>query len=822
MNIDAVEVGATSPISTDDEAASSWPSAPNKRQCSSSGKYDGGGAPPMPSTKRHRCECQPPRISEHDEHDVASIVGVATADDDCDDVDDDVSKDDVDDDEEEEDDDDDDDHDDYEASSFELDLSTCPEVGGIGVGMSKLMIADTEGGEMTMGDETQNLAIECAANGFNLFLTGKAGTGKSWTSRRIRTRLGDKQLHVVAPTGVAAINVDGTTVHAWGRFGECRSLGSEFVLTLATPTRAISSPTHVPYTGLGSYYSDFDKMMGSETRKKIRSTDVLLFDEISMCDGHFFDVLECMVAIIRCYNDDLAERIKAIKCQAPVMNENMGGSQPSIMSSFMLKMRWEDPARGGLGDLPPWGGMQLIAVGDFFQLPPVPNRARGAVNGDDRQFLLENDELYEIDYNNQVGTMGTYAFQSRSWSKSNFRTIELTKIHRQSDSDDGFLKLLNAMREGIKPLTPMHSMAINAIEAPICGNLQGIVPTQLHSKNSDVTAINISELDKLVGEPFRFKANDNVKFHYHYKKKLVKKYSLEAIAHLPQVWTSVEGISYPSIHHEKKVELQLSKSKKEALIKARMYNEIKELDDRIDSLEKEISDLETSLKQNSTICLGNVASWLMQADVKEEPQACFDRLTSFDEQLRSDHKKLVSHANERFFARECRVDELTLKERSQVMLLYNLEIPCKLANGSRGVVEGFVETDEYMNLIRAIMKIRDKHTTRVDKGDKNIKVIDGDDKAEEGVALILSGVEKDVIKELVGRLKIMDFINDELAKVERAVAAKMTKLPIVKFLEGQIRVIVPQAFTKEFKGCGEAQRWQLPLTLAWAISIHKR
>ena len=301
-------------------------------------------------------------------------------------------------------------------------------------------------------------------------------------------------------------------------------------------------------TGIGSHYSDFDKMMGKETRKKIQSTDVLLFDEISMCDGHFFDVLECMVAIIRCHDDGLGERVKAIKRHAPVMNENMGGSQyneqdgslSSIMSSFILKMRWEDPVRGGLGDLPPWGGMQIITVGDFFQLPPVPNRARGAVNGDNRQYLLENDELYEINYNNQVGTMGTNAFQSRSWSKSNFRTIELTKMHRQSDSDDEFLKLFNAMREGIKPLNPMHLVAIDAIKAPIRGNLEGIVPTQLHSKNSHVTAINMSELDKLVGEPFRFKANDGVKFDDHYKKKVVKKYSLEKIAHLPQVWSSVE------------------------------------------------------------------------------------------------------------------------------------------------------------------------------------------------------------------------------------------------------------------------------------------
>ena len=117
-------------------------------------------------------------------------------------------------------------------------------------------------------------------------MTGKAGTGKSWTSKQIRMRLANKRMWVVAPTGVAAINVDGITIHKWGNFG------------------------------IGSHYSDFDRMMNKETRKKIHNTDVLLFDEISMADGHLFDVLECMVTIIRNY-DDIKDRVKIIKSEAP-------------------------------------------------------------------------------------------------------------------------------------------------------------------------------------------------------------------------------------------------------------------------------------------------------------------------------------------------------------------------------------------------------------------------------------------------------------------------------------------------------------------------
>jgi len=730
----------------------------------------------------------------------------------------------------------DDDDDDDDASSFELNLSMCPEVGGtIGNGISKLRIHDDDDpqnkGEHReeVGDETQSLAIQCAMNGENIFLTGKAGTGKSWTSRQIRSRLINKRLWVVAPTGVAAINVDGMTVHAWGGFG------------------------------IGSHYSNFDKMMSKETRKKIVHTDVLLFDEISMCDGHFFDVLECMVSIIRCY-DTVKDRIKVIKSQAPLINENMGGTpragnNESIMSSYMLQMRWEDPCSGGLGDLSPWGGMQIITVGDFFQLPPVPNKPKGCDRGYDRQYLLENDELYEIEYNNQVGVLGTYAFQSRSWSQSNFRTIELTNIHRQKDNDDGLLKLLNAMREGEKPLSALHSAAIDAIKAPIRILPAGMIPTQLHSKNVDVDEINRSELDKLPDVEVKYKSNDKVLFDQYYKDKLVKKYSVEAIAYIPQIWASVEPISYPTTYYEKKTELQKAESMKEVLYNEKRYMEISTVDTQIDTLKSEISDQEALTMKNNELSLDNVTSWLAESGIKDEssPQYYYDRLIDFDKQLRSDHATLIHHANERFFSTgECRVGEhFILKTKSQVMLLYNLDLPNKLANGSRGVVEGYVSIEEYRDLIIFIMKRKenasnahvekrkDVSNTTVDKGETDAGDAasgsimhdtsaspkgreESQTETQKDVYSFITTLDKAIVVELVNRLISMEYISDELTKIERAIAANISKLPVVQFLVGQIRIIVPELFKKEFRGCGEAQRWQIPLSLAWAISIHKR
>jgi Cdc6-like AAA superfamily ATPase len=70
-------------------------------------------------------------------------------------------------------------------------------------------------------NEMQSKAIAAAVRGDNLFLTGRAGTGKSFTIREIVKHFSSigKMLHVTAPTGIAAINVNGVTINSWGCFG---------------------------------------------------------------------------------------------------------------------------------------------------------------------------------------------------------------------------------------------------------------------------------------------------------------------------------------------------------------------------------------------------------------------------------------------------------------------------------------------------------------------------------------------------------------------------------------------------------------------------
>ena len=91
--------------------------------------------------------------------------------------------------------------------------------------------------------------------------------------------------------------------------------------------------------------------------------------------------------------------------------------------------------------------------------------------------------------------------------------------------------------------------------------------------NNHVDKINMRELGKLAGESISFKASDKVVFCGNYKEKLAKKYSLEEIQHLPQIWNSIEDITYPQRYYDAKAEHQCLKTKQDALYKDRKYSE---------------------------------------------------------------------------------------------------------------------------------------------------------------------------------------------------------------------------------------------------------
>ena len=162
-----------------------------------------------------------------------------------------------------------------------------------------------------INDEQQELAISQARRGENLFLTGRAGTGKSWTTMQIVKSLQQdgKVVHVTAPTMIAAVNVGGTTIHRWGGFG------------------------------LGVHYSDYNMMMSRKNKTRVKLTDVLVVDEISMMSGHMYDVLECMVTIVRNY-EDVKCRLKNFHGDGQNDNELESGDSLYV-NPRVLEKRWE-------------------------------------------------------------------------------------------------------------------------------------------------------------------------------------------------------------------------------------------------------------------------------------------------------------------------------------------------------------------------------------------------------------------------------------------------------------------------------------------------
>lgn len=190
--------------------------------------------------------------------------------------------------------------------------------------------------------------------GSNLFLTGKAGTGKTTFLHRLR-RDSRKRMVVLAPTGVAAINAGGMTIHSF------------FQLPF--------SP-FIPGQGFLGEEKRFFRF-SREKRRLIASIDLIVIDEISMVRPDTLDAIDSMLR------------------------------------------RFRDPQL-------PFGGVQLLLIGDLRQLAPV-------VRPDEWEYLRPH-------------YASPYFFESVALREAGFVTVELLTIYRQQDSD--FISLLNAVRDG--------------------------------------------------------------------------------------------------------------------------------------------------------------------------------------------------------------------------------------------------------------------------------------------------------------------------------------------------------------------------------------
>lgn len=266
----------------------------------------------------------------------------------------------------------------------------------------------TDKKSVALSDEQQRVLRMVVRDEKNIFFTGSAGTGKSLLLREIIEALKKKyaknpeSLAICASTGMAAQNIGGTTIHAWGA---------------VTP---------------GVF--DIDKQItfikhSRPAHRRWKAAKVFIIDEVSMVDGQFFDLLAALAVALR-----------------------------------KKKTRR------------PFGGIQLVVTGDFFQLPPVTKSGKDVF----------------------------FAFQSDAWKESIETTVTLTQVFRQKDNH--FVELLNELRRG--EITPAAKQALTRLSRPLPHN-DGILPTELFPLRAEVDRANAARLSALGGQSHTFTARDS-------------------------------------------------------------------------------------------------------------------------------------------------------------------------------------------------------------------------------------------------------------------------------------------------------------------------
>lgn len=253
------------------------------------------------------------------------------------------------------------------------------------------------------------------STGRSVFLTGKAGTGKT-TFLKYITQTTTKRFIVLAPTGVAAINAGGSTIHSFFQLPLCPYLPDvkELLTEYQTPDRY--------------------RKLRKERINIIRTLDLLIIDEISMVRADLLDAVD------------------------------------------MTLRKYRRNSR-------PFGGVQLLMIGDAQQLSPV-------VKEHEKRYL---SQVYP----------SPYFFHSKALMDLPYITIELQKVHRQKD--DEFLEILNAIREDKADHKILEKLN-NRVGATLTAPNENSEPIRLTTHNAQADDINIHKLRTLPGEVAIFEA----------------------------------------------------------------------------------------------------------------------------------------------------------------------------------------------------------------------------------------------------------------------------------------------------------------------------
>ena len=238
----------------------------------------------------------------------------------------------------------------------------------------------------------------------SVFLTGKAGTGKSTFLRYICSKTKKKYV-VLAPTGIAAVNVGGQTMHSFFRIPFKPLLPDDPDFSVKHLRQRLKYPKALC--------------------KLIKKLELIIIDEISMVRA---DIIDFMDKVLRVYSGNMRE---------------------------------------------PFGGKQLLLVGDIFQLEPV-------VTGDMRDVLRR---FYP----------NSYFFSALAFREFSLVPIELRKIYRQKDSN--FISMLDRIRVGAATANDIAILNARVNERYDCDNSKMVM--QLATRRDMVDAVNDEQLDLL-------------------------------------------------------------------------------------------------------------------------------------------------------------------------------------------------------------------------------------------------------------------------------------------------------------------------------------
>jgi hypothetical protein len=241
----------------------------------------------------------------------------------------------------------------------------------------------------------QNTALNLLKSGKNIFITGSAGTGKTYLLTLYTQYLKERRVYptVVAPTGIAASHLGGQTIHSFFALGIRENIDESYVEFL---------------------------MEKKYLKTRFSKLKLLVIDEISMVSPELFSAMDLVL-------------------------------------------------RGFKGCDAPFGGVQVVISGDFFQLPPVSKTPK----------------------------QKRFAWQSEVWRELGLQTCYLEEKFRQDDTR--LIQILDDIRAG-----SISASSDELLQSRHEAKLSTSTPTRLYTHNVDVDRINQEELDKLEGTEKHF------------------------------------------------------------------------------------------------------------------------------------------------------------------------------------------------------------------------------------------------------------------------------------------------------------------------------